>query len=255
MSTFKAYFKKEVLESKRQYKYIILAVSFIFFAIMDPIMVKLLPELLKSQLTKGSGDISAFLPPMTQLSGMQNYNKDIFQIVTLVIIFTICSGLSDEITTEKLIFPYSKGSLPHGIVLAKLVNYTLAVSIFTFLGLSVNYYYSGLLLKGTSVAFTAVLASAAYLSIYYFYTISLILFFSSLIKKGIITGIIVLVINYFSVAFIGIKNISKFIPYKLVESAGQFKYLNISTTIISIIILSILFIYLTIRKMNKVEVV
>ncbi|MBC8059787.1 MAG: ABC transporter permease [Clostridiaceae bacterium] len=255
MSSYKAYLKKEILESKRQYKYIILAAGFLFFAIFEPIMVKLLPEILKSQLTQGSGDISALLPPMTRLTGMQNYIKDLFQILTLVIIFTICGGLSDEITTEKLIFPYSKGSLPLGIVLAKLTNYTLAVTSFTFIGFSINYYYSGLLLKGNAVAFSSVLVAATYLSIYYFYTITIILFFSSIIKKGILTGILVLIINYFSVAFIGIKAISKFIPYKLVEGASQFKNLNLTTTIISVIILSLLFISLTIRRMNKVEVV
>jgi ABC-2 type transport system permease protein len=255
MSTFKAYFKKEILESKTQYKYMILAVSFLFFAILDPIMVKLLPEILKSQLTQGSGDINALLPPITQLTGMQNYIKDLFQIVTLVIIFTTCNGLSDEITTEKLIFPYSKGSLPIGIIIAKLINYTLALTIFTFIGFLVNYYYSGLLLKGNSVAFSSVLLSATLLSIYYFYTITLILFFSSIMKKGVITGIIVLFINYFSVVFIGIKNISKFIPYKLVESASQFKYINLTTTISSVFILSILFISLTLIRMNKVDIV
>ncbi|MCB2353254.1 hypothetical protein [Clostridium estertheticum] len=255
MATFKAYFKKEILESKTQYKYIILAVSFLFFAISDPIMVKLLPEILKSQLTKGSTDISTLLPPLTQLTGMQNYIKDLFQIVTLVIIFTTCGSLSDEITTGKLIFPYSKGSLPTGIVLAKLINYTLALSIFTFIGFSVNYYYSGLLLKGNPVAFSSVLSSATLLSIYYFFIIALVLFCSSIIQKGVITGIIVLVVNYFSVAITGIKSISKFIPYNLVDGATQFKHINLTTTITSVIILSVILILLTIRRMNKVNVV
>lgn len=255
MATFKAYFKKEILESNRQYKYIILGVSFLFFAIADPIMVKLLPEILKSQLIQGSGDISSLLPPITQLTGMQNYIKDLFQIVTLVIIFTTCSGLSDEITSEKLIFPYSKGSLPIGIIFAKLISYALSLTFFTFMGFLVNYYYSGLLLKGNPVAFSSALISAFYLSIYYFYTMTLILFFSSIIKRGAITGIIVLFINYFSIAFIGIKNISDFIPYRLIEGASQFKYINLTTTIISVLILSIFFISLTARRMNKVEVV
>ena len=148
MPTFKAYLKKEIIEAITQYKYIILAASFLFFAISDPIMVKILPEILKSQLTQGSGDINALLPPITQLTGMQNYIKNLFQIVTLVIIFTTCSGLSDEITTEKLIFPYSKGGLPNGIIFAKLTNYTVALTIFTFMGFLINYFYSGILLKG-----------------------------------------------------------------------------------------------------------
>ena len=255
MPTFKAYLKKEIIEAITQYKYIILAASFLFFAISDPIMVKILPEILKSQLTQGSGDINALLPPITQLTGMQNYIKNLFQIVTLVIIFTTCSGLSDEITTEKLIFPYSKGGLPNGIIFAKLTNYTVALTIFTFMGFLINYFYSGILLKGNPVALSSVLRSASFLSIYYFYIIALILFFSSIIKRGVVTGIIVLFINYFSVAFVGVKNISKFIPYKLVEGASQFKYINLTTTIISVVMLSILFISLTIRRMNNVNIV
>jgi len=255
MSTFRAYFKKEILESKRQYKYIILAVSFLFFAILEPIMVKLLPEILKSQLSQGSGDLSALLPPITQLTGMQNYIKDLFQIISLIIIFTICNSLSDEITGQKLIFPYSKGSLPIGIVLAKLTNYALTSAIFTFIGLIVNCYYSGLLLKGNTVTLSSTLTSATYLSIYFFFTITLTLLISSLIKKGIMVGIIVLIINYFSVAFIGIKTVSNFIPYKLIEGASKFKYLNLSSTLISVITLSLLFITLTIIKMNKNQVV
>lgn len=255
MPTFKAYLKKEIIEAITQYKYIILAASFLFFAISDPIMVKILPEILKSQLTQGSGDINALLPPITQLTGMQNYIKNLFQIVTLVIIFTTCSGLSDEITTEKLIFPYSKGGLPNGIIFAKLTNYTVALTIFTFMGFLINYFYSGILLKGNPVALSSVLRSASFLSIYYFYIIALILFFSSIIKRGVVTGIIVLFINYFSIAFVGVKNISKFIPYKLVEGASQFKYINLTTTIISVVMLSILFISLTIRRMNNVNIV
>jgi ABC-2 type transport system permease protein len=70
-----------------------------------------------------------------------------------------------------------------------------------------------------------------------------------------VAGIIVLFINYFSAAFIGIKTIAKFLPYKLVEAAGQFRYINLTTTLVTVVIISIIFILLSIRRMNRVEVV
>ena len=49
MRTFKAYFEKEIMESIRQYRYLVLAVGIIVFAILDPLMLKLLPKILANQ--------------------------------------------------------------------------------------------------------------------------------------------------------------------------------------------------------------
>ncbi len=255
MATFKAYLKKEILESSRQYRYIILAAGFLFFAIADPVMIKLLPVILKSQLGSGASDLSALLPPSTQLTGMQNYIKDLFQIANLVVVFTLCGSLSEELSSEKLIFPYSKGSSPYGIVLAKFINYSAVITFLSFISLLINYYYAGILLKGEAVSLYNVLLSACFVSLYFIFTVSLVLLFSSLFRKAIIAGILVLLINYFSVIFIAVKSISKFLPYELIQSAGLFKPADITITIITVILLCILFIALTILRMNKVEVV
>ena len=130
MTTFKAYFKKEIMESKRQYKYIILAIGIIVFAIINPVMLKLLPKILGQQL---KGDLSSFIVS-TPKAAINDYIKSLFQIGTLFIIFTLGSNLNEEINEEKLIFPYSKGSQPAGIVLAKIIHYTIVVTILTFIG-------------------------------------------------------------------------------------------------------------------------
>jgi ABC-2 type transport system permease protein len=71
MITFKAYFKKEIMESKRQYKYIILAVGIIAFAILDPVMLKLLPKILENQL-QGQGDLNLLIVS-TPKAAINNY--------------------------------------------------------------------------------------------------------------------------------------------------------------------------------------
>ena len=251
MITFKAYFKKEIMESKRQYKYIILAVGIIAFAILNPFMLKLLPKILEQQL---KGDLSSLFVS-TPKAAINDYIKSLFQIGTLFIIFTLGSNLNEEIYEEKLVFPYSKGSVPAGIVIAKITHYTIVVTILTFIGFLTCAYYGGILFQGEKVALLGILKSALLMSVYYFFNISLVTLFSSLVKKGVTAGFITVMITFLSAAFVNIPAIGKFMPYKLVEGANSFTLENYLYTMVFLIIFSILFIIITIIKMNKVEVI
>ena len=251
MTTFKAYFKKEIMESKRQYKYIILAVGIIAFAILDPFMLKSLPKILENQL---QGDLSSLFIA-TPKSAINNYIKDLFQIGNLFIIFTLASTLNDEINGEKLVFPYSKGSNPVGIVLAKIIHYTIVVTILTFIGFLTCYYYGSILFKGEEVALSGVMNSAILMSVYYFFNIALVTLFSSFVKKGVTAGFITLMITFLSAALVNLNTIGKLMPYKLVQGANLFTLDSYLYTIGFSIFCSVIFIIATIFNMNKVEVI
>ncbi|MCB2299031.1 hypothetical protein [Clostridium tagluense] len=251
MTTFKAYFKKEIMESKRQYKYIILAVGIIAFAIINPVMLKLLPKILEQQL---KGDLSSLIVA-TPKAAINDYIKSLFQIGTLFIIFTLGSNLNEEINEEKFVFPYSKGSVPAGIVLAKIIHYTMVVTILTFLGFLTCAYYGSILFKGEKVDLPGIMSSALLMSIYYFFNIALVTLFSSFVKKGVTAGVITIMITFTSATLVNLNTIGKFMPYKLVEGANLFTLENYSYTIAFLIICSILFIIATIFNMNKVEVI
>lgn len=251
MITFKAYFKKEIMEAKRQYKYIILAVGIIAFAIFDPVMLKLIPKIFEKQL---QGDLSLLIVS-SPTAAINNYIKSLFQIGSLFIVFSFASTLNEEINEEKLVFPYSKGSKPIGIVLAKIIHNTVVVTILTFIGFLTCSYYGGILLQGEKVALSGVMNSALLMSVYYFFSIALVTLFSSLVKKGIIAGFITVMIIFLSAAFVNLSAIGKFVPYKLVEGANLFTLKGYSETIAFLIICSILFIIATIFNMNKVEVI
>lgn len=251
MRTFKAYFKKEIMESKRQYKYIILALGIIAFAIINPFMLKLLPKILQQQL---KGDLSSLFVA-TPKSAIIEYIKSLFQIGTLFIIFTFGSILNEEINDQKLVFPYSKGSIPAGIVLAKIIHYTIVVTLLTFIGFITCAYYGSILFEGEKVALSGLIKSALLMSLYYFFNITLVTFFSSLVKKGVTAGFITLMITFTSAAFVNLNIIGKFMPYKLVEGANSFTLENYSYTIAFSIMCSIILIIATTFKMNKVEVI
>lgn len=251
MATFKAYFKKEIMESKRQYKYVILTVGIIAFAILDPFMLKILPKILEKQL---QGNLSSLFVA-TPKSAINNYIKDLFQIGTLFVIFTFSSTLNDEIIGEKLVFPYSKGSKPSGIVLAKISHYTIVVTILTFIGILTCSYYGTILFQGEKVNLSGIMKSAFLMSVYYFFNITLVTFFSSFVKKGVTAGFITLMITFLSATIVNLESVGKFMPYKLVQGANSFTIESYIYTIVFSIMCSILFIILTIFNMYKVEVI
>lgn len=253
MSTFNAYFKKEMLESSRQYKYIVLGIGILLFSILDPIMLKLLPVILKSQIP---ADLSSLMVA-TEKSGLQNYVKDLFQIGNLFVTLSLMGILSDEINSQKLVLPCSKGCGEWGIVLSKTIHYSLVVIIFIFIGFSINFYYCSLLFSGDSVSLGTVMYSAILVSLYYAFNISMIVFLSSIFKKGIAAGIAALVISYFMPLLINIKAIAKFVPYTLMSRANSFTadrnglLITVLVTALYIIVLNAAAVY----KLKRTEIV
>lgn len=251
MGTYKSYLKKESLEALRQYKYVVLAVGILFFSIVDPIMMKLLPTMLKAQL---SGDLASLFVTNRRIV-MQSYIKDLFQLGAMFVVFTAANSLSDEISTQKFVFPYSKGCSTRGIVLAKLSHYSIVITILTFCGFTINYYYTNILFNNDTVPYINVLISASLVAIYFIFNIILATFFSSLVKKGIVAGFITIGIGYFSTLLNSLGSIGDYIPYKLISNASSFNNLNSIKIIVIVSLVSISLILLTINQMNKVEVV
>ena len=180
----------EIGNNLLRYECIVLGVGILVFAILDPIMLKLLPIFLKGQVVKGVDLSTVFL--VTQKMALQNYIKDLFQIGNLFI--------------------------------------TLSMII---------------------------IFSALFVSLYYTFNISLIVFFSSLFKKSIAAGIIVLVISYFMPLGLNIKVLANYIPYRLVSEAYLFGSVSgdIWITILFVALLAILLNIAAMWRMNKVEVI
>lgn len=251
MAAFKAYFKKEYIESLRQYKYIILAVGIIGFAILDPVMLKLLPKMIENKIPGDLSSLMAFTPKST----VSSYIKDLNQIGIMVAAFVLGGILCEERTSEKFVFPYSKGSSPVGIVLAKVIYYTMMITLFIFLGFVIAWYYAGILFTGENVGITGVLNSALLISVYFLFVISLSTLFSSIVKKGIAAGFITLVTATIISSISEVKSIEKFLPVSLVKDAYSFSLKDSGFTIAFTILCSLIFITLAAAKMKRSKVI
>lgn len=251
MSTFKAYLKKESLESIRQYKFFILAIGIISFAILDPFMLKLLPKILGSQFTV---DIDTLFTATPRFA-VNNYIKDLTQIGYIVVVFTLSGILNEEIISERLVFPYSQGANPAAIVLAKVVHYAFLITFYIFIGFIIAYLYGGMILEGDRSSFLETMKSALCLSIFFFFSLSLVVFLSSIVKKSFIVGFLAIFINGSLSLLVKLDSIGRLIPNNLIVYANNFTLQGSLLTIISTMLLSIVLISLAIYRMNKVEVI
>jgi ABC-2 type transport system permease protein len=252
MGTFKAYFKKEIMESLRQYRYLLLAVGTVVFAgIASPIMMKLLPVILKGQF---EGDINTLFKVTKQMV-YSSYSNDIFETSSIFIFFGLSGIMSEEISASRLTFPYLKGARPWQIVSAKALHYILTLSILIMLGAVISYFYIGIMFEGANISLNSYMTSSILICLYYAFFLMLLTYVSSLFKKGIVAGIIVLLTNYLTSAFAGLKVFKAYSPYKLITSAAAFSTEGITYPIIFVIIGCIIFAFATTLRLKKIEVI
>jgi ABC-2 type transport system permease protein len=254
MSSFRAYFKKEIKEAARNYRYIILAAGFIFWALLDPLMLKLLPLILKTSLP---GELLSQLTNINRDNAFQNLLKDLFQVSTLFFVFSLMGIISNEISGKKFVLPYSRGVKPESIVLAKYLHYLLTVSFFILIAFLANYLYVTNLFNGGILNIRIALSSCSLYVIYFAFILALLLYLSSLFKKSIIPGLIVLATVYISNFFNSINLIRNYLPNYLIMKAADlgnsYDSSLIPTFIVSVLLIAVL-IYLTIVRMKKTDI-
>jgi len=254
MGSFKAYFIKEIKESIRNHKYLILAVGFIFWALLDPLMLKLLPLLLKNYMPV---DVSVLFSTFTRDTAFQTFLKDLFQIGSLFIIFTLMGIISNEVYSKNLVFPYSRGLKPAGMVIAKYIHYLITISLFILIAFLTNYLYIIRLFSGGLLSISIVFKSSLLYILYYAVLLSFLLYLSSLFKRSIIPGIITIVFAYSLSILNQFKTIRSYFPNYLFLKAADIKNIFDSTLIPTVIIsfcIIILLVYLSILHMKKIDI-
>lgn len=227
MNTFKAYFQKEFRESLSHQKFLILFVGLFLFAIITPPMLKMLPNILKSSSEfQGMPEIN-----FTPLVAAQNYSaKTLPQIGVMVICLLFGGIINDEFSSRKLVFPITNGCNKITMVLTKFFFYSIAISLMLAISLFTEVWYSNILFVGPKISIYETMIALLQVSTYLTLMLSLIMFFSSLFNKGVISSILAFIINIIFISFLAqFKSI--FNPYTLIYNSnlfnGTFNYVNI----------------------------
>lgn len=255
LNSLKAYIKKEYMEGIRTHKFLILALGVLFFSVADPAMVKLMPVILKSQF--GNMDFSLMVD-LSQRGAMANYAKDLFQISTFVTVLTLMGIISGERNDKTFIIPISMGCSINGILYSKIIVYGTYLTALSVTGMTIAYYYSGIILGQGYASYAAVFKAGLLYGLFFVFVISLLALISSMAKKPFIAGILTLLTVYLIPALQSFKWLGRYLPTHLLTEARYFSTLpsvDLTAALVCTIAIAAIMSLLSVVKLENTEFV
>jgi len=140
MKAFTAFVKKEFLEGMRTYRLIVLAVVMIILGIMNPLIAKLLPEILGG-IDLGGG-IMIELPEPTALDSWTQFYSNVGQMGMLALIISFSGIMANELSRGTLVNLLTKGLKRYKVILAKFFTASVIWTGSYLLCLAVCYMYT-----------------------------------------------------------------------------------------------------------------
>ena len=158
MKAYLAFCKKELRESWRTYRLVIMLAVFVLFGILSPATAKLLPKLLDG--ADMGGGVIIHMPTPTALDAWTQFFKNVGQMGMLVVVIVFCGIIATELSRGTLINILTKGMRRSTVILAK---FTVAAAIWAAsylvcLGVTyayTAYYWPGKALPHAVLAFVA----------------------------------------------------------------------------------------------------
>lgn len=125
MKAYFAFTQKEILESIRTYKLLIMAMVFIFFGIFGPLTAKLTPKILGSLMPAG---IEVTITETTAFDSWAQFFKNVSQMGFIVMAILFSGIMANEFNRGTLINVLTKGLARRTVILSK---FTVAFLIWT----------------------------------------------------------------------------------------------------------------------------
>ena len=139
MNAMTAFFKKELREAIATHKLTVLGLVFLLFGIMNPLMAKLLPDILGSVLPDG---MTVTLPAPSAIDSWAQFYKNIPQMGLIVLVLLYGGMMASELSRGTLTHLLTKGLSLGGVILAKYAAAALVWTAAYALCLGVTWVYT-----------------------------------------------------------------------------------------------------------------
>lgn len=187
---------KELRYALRSGRILILFASFMFFALLTPVMLKIvLPMVLSGQFSGDVPQAIGGLTDMTQLDCIRNYMEDVLQIGTIIIAFTLCGLTASEIRDNTWVLPLCSGKRFERMIGAKLLVFGSLLILVPIIALFADYGYSGIL-YGFEIGLLPILYSGLLQGIYVLFLLSCLMMWGVLLKRPIPAGFMTLAVAF-----------------------------------------------------------
>lgn len=249
--------KKEWNEIIKTGKFYALLFSFLFFAVASPAIAKFTPEIIKSiiesQQTKG---LIIQLPPPTWKDSFLQFFKNLNQIIFLILVIVFIGSIAEEKNKGTVIMVVSKGINRSTWIISKFIFQFLISLAFLIISYILCLYYTVFLFSNFPIVNS--LFSTLLYGIYLFFFLSLTLFSSSLGNNTIQAGGIFFGIFIFLNILSLFPNLSPYNPIYLSSLEnnwiiGSVELKEAIKPVLSSILLSLTFIFLSILHFNNQE--
>ncbi|NLM46543.1 MAG: ABC transporter permease [Firmicutes bacterium] len=149
MTGYLAFLKKEIFEYAKTYKLLILLVVFAVFGITNPLVAKLLPEILGSLVADG---ITITMPKATAYDAWTQFFKNATQMGLILTVILFSGVLSSELSKGTLVILLTKGLSRTAVILAKYTCMALLWTASIALCFGLTYVYTHYLFPADKVS-------------------------------------------------------------------------------------------------------
>jgi hypothetical protein len=247
---------KEMRYGLRNGRFLILAAGFLFFSMLTPVMMKLVvPSVMQSQMPGISPDVLSQMFQMTQIQCIQSYMGDVFEIGSVIVAFTLCGLLAQEIKDNTLVLPLCSGKRFIKIAGAKLIVFGTALVVILTAALAIDYAYAGLLFS-FDIEILPIIRGGLLQGVYMVFLIASLIMWGSVIKKPIAAGFTTLAVAYGASYLGSLLNISAYLPSGLLNTAMNLNAApapNMMQTLLITIALIIAFMGITLLRLRHME--
>jgi len=245
--------KKELREIMRTKNGMILGITLLFFAIADPVILKMTPMLLK----EFSGvDMSEFIV-LSHKAAVVNFYGDVYQIFTIVFVLILSNNWIKEVKEQTFVIPVLKGASIDKLFLSKVIAYSMVLSTLLIMGFGLNYYYAGVIF-GFELELGLVVYMAILLSLFYGWCTMFILFISTFIRNQVIVALISLMTLFVGPFLFSLIKLTEITPFTLIDHASTLTYIPSDQIIVSglsIIALTFAMYYAGVTIVKRKEIV
>lgn len=249
--------RKEILEGIRNYRFLILFVGFLFFAILDPILNKfVLPGVLKSQMNGITDDAIKQMLVSSQIGVIRGYLGDVFEVITIIIVFTLSGVTAREISEKTLILPLCTGKRYGSLIISKLIVYGTALILAATLSALVCYGYSGAMFGFDRTSITAVIFAGLLQGLFMVFILGMLIVIGAFVRKPIIAGLLTLIPAYGSGLIGNLFRIDRYLPSGLLTEGNLLAVMPspaVIETILCTAAIIVLAVGFTLIRLSKME--
>lgn len=214
MNQISALFKKEMMESIRNFKLFALIIVFMIFGVLSPLTAILMPDIM-GMVMEDAG-IQFELPPVSAIDSYTQFFSNMNQMGLVIMVLVMGNLLTGEFSRNTLVNLVTKGLKRHNIIIVKSIFSILVWTVAFFLAALITYLYT---IYYWDETINHLLLSYGMTWLFGVFLISLIMFASSIFRSsflGVLISVLAVVIIMMIVSIH--PTIAEYLPQHLINS-------------------------------------